>query len=250
MLPLDLRDEAGLRALVRQPFDLILHAAGLVDIAACERDPALAWALNVRPAQMIVEHTSARLVYFSSDNVFDGTQAAYTERDRPAPVNVYGHTKHQAELQVLSRPGNLVIRLPFLFGWSPWADTFLSRLARPVTRAPVDTWCNPVYLPDLAAHLPDLWRLDGIVHYGGPTVVSRYEFFDLTQRCLDLPTRVEAVSSAEAFGAFRRPPHPILKSERLDIQGRDLLEALADLRAWLASLSPVAPPGDAGPAQE
>ena len=57
-----------------------------------------------------------RLVYTSTDLVFDGSRSWYREEDPAQPILVYGQTKHAAERFVLDTPNGLVARLTLLFG--------------------------------------------------------------------------------------------------------------------------------------
>ncbi|MGW6916357.1 SDR family oxidoreductase [Kitasatospora sp. NPDC054939] len=231
LVPLDLGDEPRLAALAADGFDLVVHAAGLVPLEAAEADPALAHRLNVRPVQVLLEAvrgTGAKLVLLSSDNVFDGTRARYTEDDVRAPVNVYGRTKAAAEDLLLAEGGHLVVRIPLVFGRGPWANGFLARLERPVTAARTDLVCAPVYLPSLGPALERLWERTGVVHYGGGDVVTRFALMSAVQRALDLPTRVVAAAGAED-GAAPRPPRLVLRSTRHGLLGPGLGPALAHL---------------------
>ncbi|MEU6238157.1 sugar nucleotide-binding protein, partial [Kitasatospora sp. NPDC047058] len=225
----DLCDERGLASLAADGFDLVVHAAGLVPLEAAEADPELAHRLNVRPVEVLldaVRGSAAKLVLLSSDNVFDGTRPTYTEEDRRSPVNVYGRTKAAAEDLLLAAGGHLVVRIPLVFGRGPWANTFLARLARPVTTARTDLVCAPVYLPGLGPALARLWDRTGVVHYGGSDVVTRFELMSRVQRALGLPTRVVAVQG-EGSGPVRRPPRLVLRSTRHGLLGPGLDAALA-----------------------
>jgi len=91
LIPIDLRDETALATLAQRDFDVVIHAAGLVDLEQCEANPQLAHTLNVRSVEVLIQalrSTPTRLVYLSSDNVFDGRLDRYTEDDPAAPLNV------------------------------------------------------------------------------------------------------------------------------------------------------------------
>lgn len=225
LFTLDLLDTATLCGLAADRFDLVIHAAGVVDLAAAERDPRTAWAVNVNPIEALVRAVpeSTRIVMLSSDNVFAGTRAVYTELDQPAPINVYGHTKVAAEAVLRGHPRHLVVRIPMVFGRSPSSDRFLARFSAPTTPAQVDVVCAPVYLPSLAADLERLWHHTGVVHYGGTDTVSRYELMCRCQAALELPTRVVPVAES---GPVRRPRRLVLRSARHDLMGPDLDTAL------------------------
>ena len=232
LLRLDLRDEPALETLVRQDFDVVIHCVGLVDLPSAEAAPELAHRVNVESVRVVrdaLAGTPTKLVLLSSDNVFDGTRDHYTELDPPAPVNVYGRTKVAAERVLAQDPQALVVRIPMVFGRSPWRDAFLRRFARPQTPAQTDLWCAPVYLPSLGPALETLWNHTGLVHYGGREVVTRFELMSRTQRALDLPTEIVPVFNNDAFTGVRRPVRLVLRSVRHDLRGPALDPALADM---------------------
>jgi dTDP-4-dehydrorhamnose reductase len=230
LVQLDLRDEHRLRALAADGFDLVVHAAGLVPLEAAEADPDLAHRLNVRPVDVLldaVRGSAAKVLFLSSDNVFDGTGAQYTEDDLRRPVNVYGRTKAAAEDLLLDAGGHLVVRIPLVFGRGPWANSFLARLAGATTVARTDLVCAPVYLPSLGPALAELWQHTGVVHYGGRQVVTRFELMSRVGQALGLPSRVVAAHGDEPGARCRRPPRLVLRSTRHPLLGPGLDTALA-----------------------
>ena len=231
LIPIDLRDETALAALAQQGFDLVIHAAGLVDLEQCEANPPLAHDLNVRSVEVLIQalrDTPTRLVYLSSDNVFDGRLDGYTEDDPPTPLTVYGHSKVAAE-DLLKGSQHLVVRIPIVYGRSPFADRFFARFSKERTLAQTDIVCTPLYLPSLAPALEQLWDNSGLLHFGGSEVMTRYALMSRIRDALNLPTEIVPVRSAELPGGQLRPPRLILRSNRHSLSGPRLEEALADL---------------------
>lgn len=128
LTPLDLGDEAALTAHLERDFDVLVMAAGTKDVARCEQDPAWALALNAEPVERMVEilerrRLRTRIVYLSTDYVFDGQRGRYAEGDRPAPRTHYGRSKLAGERAVLgAAAGHLVIRSAAVLG--PGASFF------------------------------------------------------------------------------------------------------------------------------
>lgn len=229
---LDLRDETALRRWAADGFDLVIHAAGLVDLVAAEADPALAHALNVRPVQVLthaLRGSATKLLFLSTDNVFDGTADSYTEHDQRSPVNAYGRFKAAAEDMVLADGRHLVVRLPIVYGRSPWTDRFMARFAGPTTPAQTDLVCTPLYLPSLAPALEKLADRTGVLHLAGPEILTRYALLSLIGEALGLPTRVEPVREADSAAAVRRPRRLVLRSVLHTVRTSTLSEALASL---------------------
>jgi dTDP-4-dehydrorhamnose reductase len=93
--------------------DIIIHCAALTKISKCENNSELANDINVKGTSNIrdLAHTvNAKLVYISTDAVFDGGKGNYSEKDITNPKTVYGKTKLMGEKVCLEYPNSLVIR--------------------------------------------------------------------------------------------------------------------------------------------
>jgi len=100
-LPLDISDESAVSRLLDsvRP-DVIYLTAAYTHVDGCEEHPEEALRINVLGTRHVVEgckRRGARLVFFSTDYVFDGRAGPYREEDRPHPLGVYAKTKLQAE---------------------------------------------------------------------------------------------------------------------------------------------------------
>lgn len=171
---------AGLQRV--QPW-LVVNTAGYVRIDEAERDPERCRRENALGPETLARACArggVRLISFSSDLVFDGdTQVPYEEHDRPAPLGVYGRTKHEAEQRVLDAdPAALIVRTSALFG--PWDEhNFVTGVLRDLAagrevRAAEDTQVSPTYVPDLVHACLDL-AIDeerGIWHLANRCVIS------------------------------------------------------------------------------
>lgn len=111
--------DAVQRLLREEPPELVIHCAGVCDVAKCEESPDFAHLVNVRSMEILLEHLPAatRVVYLSSDHVFSGEGGPYVESTPPDPISVYGRTRARAEAILLSqRPDALVIRAGLWIG--------------------------------------------------------------------------------------------------------------------------------------
>src|SRR5438552_8689905 len=95
--------------------DLVIHAAGYTDVDGCERNPETAFTVNAQGTRRVATGAAtadARLIYISTDYVFDGKKMEpYTERDPVNPLNVYGRSKLAGEEEaVKSCRRTLVLR--------------------------------------------------------------------------------------------------------------------------------------------
>ena len=226
----ELADVESVRRLGDGDWDLILHCAGMTDVDACEREPQRAWMINVEGTDAVARTAPGKLVYFSTDYVFDGSKEVVTEADVPNPLNVYGRTKLEAEERVLrANPSNLVLRIPLLYGVSPGRNAFLERFARREVAAPHPVRSNPLYLPDVLAAITTLQTMTGIVHVGGSQPITRYDFYIAVKEALALNCEIRALPAQLVHPQAARPGASVLASTRTTFRGRPIGDGLADL---------------------
>ncbi|HZQ99762.1 MAG TPA: sugar nucleotide-binding protein [Chloroflexota bacterium] len=195
----DLDDVATLQATfsAARP-EVVVHAA--YDMAA-GAEPNLRWTRNVMSAANLV---GARLLFLSSDMVFDGTRGWYREADEPRPLTAYGVWKAQLEREVLAA-GGVVARTALVWGLAPVSDNVAKLVLEPLKngRAPrlfEDEWRTPTEVHDLACGLLEACGLRGprILHLAGPERLSRLELGRMLARHHGYdPTRVPPFRRAE-----------------------------------------------------
>jgi dTDP-4-dehydrorhamnose reductase len=186
--PLDLQDEAGVRALVRaaRP-DVIVNAAAISEPAQCEAEPAKSRQLNVALPELLAQECAAggaRLLHLSTEQVFDGTRAPYSIRDARHAINRYAAQKLEAEDRVLAAAGShaAVLRIPLLLGNSPgerrsvherllqlWSEGRTARLYRDEIRQTCTADSVAAVLVELLARSD----LHGPLHWAGAAPISR-----------------------------------------------------------------------------
>jgi dTDP-4-dehydrorhamnose reductase len=120
LVPVDLLDDhaVGTRLQAFEP-DAVLHLAAVSKPDAVLRDPVHARRVNVEGTARLAAwcaRRGRRLVFTSTDMVFDGARGWYAEDEGPSPVVEYGRTKAEAEAVVRGVPRGLVARVPLLFG--------------------------------------------------------------------------------------------------------------------------------------
>jgi dTDP-4-dehydrorhamnose reductase len=246
LVPLDLRDDGAIRALVREvrPAVCVL-ASALTQVDRCEDEAALAEALNARAPGVVAEacrEEGARLVHLSTEYVFDGAAGPYGEDDPPSPLCAYGATKLEGERLVLARtPDALVLRTTVVYSWDPGGKNFVMQLRERLgagqrMRVPVDQISSPTYAPDLAAAIVALAPcrdVAGVLNVVGPDVVDRMTFAVAAAHALGLDERLlDPVTTASLGQRARRPLRAGLRIGRLRSLGvgmRGIAEALADL---------------------
>ncbi|MDQ1386713.1 MAG: dTDP-4-dehydrorhamnose reductase [Acidobacteriaceae bacterium] len=240
----DIRDGKRVEMLVQeQKPDWIVLAAAYADVDGCERDPELAFAVNrdgalnvARAAKM----AGARLLFLSSDYVFDGRKTApYEINDARNPQSVYGRSKTEAEIRLLELlPSCCIVRTSWLFGLGGkcFPDTILklaaSRLALDVVN---DQRGCPAYTVDLARAIIELCRknAEGIVHVTNTGDCTWFEFAEEIVRSAGLSTAVRPVSSVVLARPAPRPAYSVLSPASLQAFGHSMPSRGDALRRYL-----------------
>jgi dTDP-4-dehydrorhamnose reductase len=223
----DLADADALAAAFRaaRP-QAVIHAAALARVDECHRDPDRARRVNADGTARLADLAAAagaRVVYVSTDLVFEGERAPYREADPPAPLSVYGRTKADGEASALAAANAAVARVSLLFGPTlsgrpGFFDGLVANLraGRPVNLF-TDEWRTPLALPAAAAALVEVARSDvtGVLHVGGPERLSRLEMGQRLAAHLGAPAApLVAVSRTSAPAAEPRPRDVSLDSSR------------------------------------
>lgn len=172
----------------------VIHAGAMSAVADCLADPTRAERCNVEATHVLAEAAhavGARLLFTSTDMVFDGQRPPYREEDPTSPLSVYGRSKARAEQVLRAFPHTVVVRIPLMYGFAlnGRRTTFASQIAALEAGASLrlfdDEWRTCVWLGDAARALIGLARSDytGWIHISGPERLSR---LDLIARCAAL----------------------------------------------------------------
>jgi dTDP-4-dehydrorhamnose reductase len=204
----------------------VVNAAGYVRVDDAEADDAACRRENAEGPRILAAACAGRgvgLLTFSSDLVFDGSaRRPYVESDAPAPLNVYGRSKLEAERSVLAAwPAALVIRTSAFFG--PWDEyNFVTSALRALAAgdtftAASDVTVSATYVPDLVYECLDL-LIDGecgIWHLSNQGGVTWAELARRAARLFGLDAGLVEARPASSLGHVApRPPYSVLGSER------------------------------------
>jgi dTDP-4-dehydrorhamnose reductase len=226
--PVDLTDPRVLEQTLdaAQP-DAILHAAAISAAEAVRLDPVRARAINVDATRRISEWAdrhSRRLIFTSTDLVFDGSRSWNREIDPAMPTLAYGRTKLEAEASVLAIPRGIVARLCLLFGPSrSGRPYFFDRAIESIRRGESQTFFEdehrtPLDLATAASILVKLVESDlaGLYHLAGTERMSRFELMSRAIKALGLdPSLVRPGKRADVLLPEPRPADVSLDTSKL-----------------------------------
>ncbi len=249
-IQLDITDAPAVReAFVHHAPDVVVLCAAATNVDACERNPEEAYRVNAVGTANVASacvDVGARLVYISTDYVFDGTKGdAYSEWDAPRPLNVYGASKLAGEQWIREIcPRHWIVRTAWLYGAGgrcfPQTILHAAREGRPL-RVVYDQIGSPTFTWDLAGVLLEIVQRRapyGTYHAVNAGSASWYELacevIRLAQAKGLLSEKVEVtpIASRDWLSPTRRPAYSVLKMERLRWAGirlpRHWKEALQD----------------------
>jgi dTDP-4-dehydrorhamnose reductase len=222
----DIRDSEKVSQMIANSRpDWIVLAAAYTDVDGCELNPSKAFAVNVDGAANVgraaVVHNS-RLLFLSSDYVFDGTKSTpYEIDDIPNPQSVYGQSKAEAEKRLLQLlPSCCIVRTSWLFGVGGkcFPDTILRLSAtRPSIDVVDDQRGCPTYTIDLAAAVIALCRAgtEGIVHATNSGDCTWFEFAKAILQKSGSNTILQPTTSQKMARPAPRPSYSVLAPRSL-----------------------------------
>ncbi|MCZ6776493.1 MAG: dTDP-4-dehydrorhamnose reductase [Ignavibacteria bacterium] len=208
--------------------DIIINAAAMTNVDACEKERELAWRINVGGVQNIIEaarKNDAEIVHISTDYVFNGKAGPYEENEQPDPLNYYGRSKLASENELrTSGLNHCIIRTMVLYGFaqgvkSNFALWLIQNLEKKLAvRVVNDQYGNPTLADDLAHGIMSALELgrSGIYNIAGREIISRHEF---------------AVRLAEVFGFDSALIIPVKTSDVRQPAARPLKSGLITLKA-------------------
>lgn len=224
---LDITNAAAVAAVMAQyQPDAVINCAAYTAVDQAEQQAAACIAVNTTAAAQLAKlclQYNSLLLHFSTDYVFNGhSHKAYTEQDTTAPLNIYGHSKLQAE-QAIQASGckYVILRTSWLF--SEYGDNFYRTMLKLAQRGHNIQVVNdqlgcPTYAGDLAAvvlQLVQRYQQQGSVAYGlyhlaGTPAVTWHQFASAIFTAHQLNVNPQAINSASWPTQAARPANSAL----------------------------------------
>jgi dTDP-4-dehydrorhamnose reductase len=243
----DVRDFEQVRRLVSTATpDWIILAAAYTDVDRAESDPERSFSVNregARNVALSAKEAGAKLLYVSTDYVFDGNSARpYEPNDPVHPLSVYGASKAAGEQAIRETLDQWIIaRTSWLFGAS--SACFPEKILRAAETQPElkvvnDQFGSPTYSKDLAGAIRELVRTEarGVLHITNAGSCSWFEFAKEILLKAGRATLVSPISTAEAHRPARRPAYSVLSPRALIAYGIRLRNWQEALGAYLGEL--------------
>lgn len=238
---MDITDGASvLRAVNEIRPDAVVHAAAYTQVDRAESEVDLAFKVNAigaRNVAVATENVGAKLVYISTDYVFDGTKGSpYTEFDAVSPLGVYGRSKLVGEEFVRNSCSRyFIVRTAWLYG--AHGNNFVKTMLALATQGkPIkvvnDQVGSPTYALDLAEFIIQLLETEnyGVYHATNAGCCSWYEFARAIFAEAGLQVDLSPCTTEEFPRPAPRPAYSVLDHMAIRLNG------LKDFRPWQEAL--------------
>ena len=205
--------------------DAVIHCSAYTAVDKAEDEQELCYLVNVVGTENIAKickEIDAKMVYISTDYVFDGTKyGLYEVDDIPNPINVYGKTKlagEKAVQKILEK--YFIVRISWVFGIN--GNNFIKTMLRlgkerSELNVVADQVGSPTYTADIAPLLVDMVQTEkyGIYHATNEGECSWAEFAEEIFRLAGMDVRVNHIATSEYPTKAKRPMNSRMGKEKL-----------------------------------
>jgi dTDP-4-dehydrorhamnose reductase len=229
-ISIDVTDAVSVRAAFdRAQPEYVTHLAAMSDIDRAERERDLAEAINLHGAVHVAREcarTGARMLYTSTDAVFDGSKGIYYEHDLPTPLNWYGQTKARAEAAISELlPSAAIVRLSLVLGYGAQSggNSYLEKVTGNLQAgnqiiSPTYEFRNPIDVATLCEFFAELTpnrAATGIFQIGASDKMSRYDLALAIARRLGADPQLIVAQTAPVPGRAPRGLDDFMVTDRL-----------------------------------
>ena len=209
------RDEV-FEVFVKTRPDAAVLTAAFTNVDLCETEKERADAVNVNGPLNVCDASvryGSKMVYISTDYVFDGENGPYREGDTPNPLGYYAWTKLEGEKITALAPGHLIIRTTGVYSADPDSMNFVMQVIKKLKageamRVPNDQYGSPTLAENLAEGIIALIKMGktGIYNIAGSDFMDRYSFALLIADIFDLDKRLITPIDTPSLGQKAKRP--------------------------------------------
>ena len=208
--------------------DVIFHNAAWTNVDGAEDMQEACEKVNYLGAKNMADaarEVGAKIVYISTDYVFDGTkEGMYEVNDKPNPLSVYGKTKYQGEVAVREYDKHFIVRISWVFGIN--GKNFIRTMlklseTRDELNVVSDQVGSPTYTVDLSKLLVDMVSTDkyGTYHANNEGFCSWAEFAKYIFDSSNINMKVNPIETKDYPQKAQRPLNSKLSKKSLDDAG-------------------------------
>ena len=214
--------------------DVVINCAAYTKVDKAEEEQDLAYRVNAigsKNVSFAAFRVNAKIVYFSTDYVFDGNKGSpYIEFDKPNPLSIYGKSKLLGEKYTKEiNPNHLILRISWLYGIR--GDNFVKTIIKlsrenKLLRVVDDQIGTPTYTLDVVKQTWELVEKDyvGLFHSSNEGAVSWFGFANEIVKKLNLNVDVVPIKTEEYKTKAIRPKYSVLDNYLLKLENLNMME--------------------------
>jgi len=213
--------------------NVVINCAAYTKVDQAEKEQTLAYQVNAIGAKNVSFASfkiNAKVIYFSTDYVFDGIKGApYNEFDKPNPISVYGESKLFGEIYTREHnPNHLILRISWLYGinGSNFVKTII-RIAKEKGELRVvnDQIGTPTYTLDVVRQTWKLIQEDsaGLYHSANIGQTTWFEFAKRIVEKLKLNAKVVPIKTEEFPSLAKRPKFSVLENYLFELENKNIM---------------------------
>ncbi len=223
---LDITDEDAVKKMIREyrP-SVIFHCAAYTAVDKAEEEREKCYQVNVLGTKYLTEaaqEVGAKMVYISTDYVFDGTKdGVYQVEDKSIPINYYGQTKYLGENFVSKYENHIIVRISWVFGIH--GKNFIRTMLNLAdTHQELNVVCDqigsPTYTKDLAGLLVNMFlsNVKGLYQVTNEGYCSWYELAEFIFKESHKKVKVHPILTKDYKTIAKRPLNSRMSKESLD----------------------------------
>lgn len=239
--------EATRNFIINYSPDAVIHCAAYTAVDKAEDEKEQCYLVNFEATENIAricKKINAKLLYISTDYVFNGTKDGFYEvDDETNPINVYGKSKllgEEAVQKILKK--YFIVRISWVFGkhGNNFVKTML-RLGKELKEINVvsDQYGSPTYTADLSSLLVEMIKTEkyGIYHATNEGVCSWAEFAEEIFKIAKMDVNVNYITTAEYRTRAKRPLNSKLSKKRIKENFYELPNWKSSLQTFIKNLN-------------
>ena len=203
----------------------IILTAAMTNVDQCEVDREGAWkanALGPKNVASAARDIGAKLIYVSTDYVFDGELGMYREDDPTSPINCYGESKLAGERLIQEILEDCIVaRASVLYGWNPSRLNFVTWVVDQMKKGNRinivnDQYTSPTPASNLAEMILSIKDQTGVFHTCGSERINRYDFSVKIAKAFHLDeSLINPIASDRLCWKARRPKDSSLDTSKV-----------------------------------
>jgi dTDP-4-dehydrorhamnose reductase len=207
--------------------DVCVNCAAYTAVDKAETEKELAIAVNATAVGFLAKACkkyNAQFIHISTDYVFDGTATSpYKTDDKTNPVNFYGQTKLDGELNAIKENENsIIIRTAWVY--SSFGNNFVKTMIRLMKERESigvvsDQRGAPTYAADLASAVMQIIDKNnfvaGIYHYSNEGNISWYDFAKEIAAQINTTCIVNPITTNQFPTPAARPAYSVLDTSKI-----------------------------------